>query len=104
MNHFNQNASNIAPQFHTSEANNTSEQNTQNAPQEELTPTQRQMQKLMEKIEKLKEKEAKERQKAQEKQEKEVLAMLKKAGIFKHTPKQIEKSLPQIMQILNSQQ
>lgn len=111
MNQFNQNAFNSslnntaenAPQSHQIDASAPSAPNTIPEEKEALTPTQRKMQKLMEQMEKLKEQEAAERQKAAEKQEKEVLKLLKKSGFFKYNTKQIEKALPQILQLLDSQ-
>lgn len=110
MNQFNQNTFNNSlnntaentPQSHQSDASTTSAPNTIPEEKEALTPTQRKMQKLMEQMEKLKEQEAAERQKAAEKQEKEVLKLLKKSGIFKYNTKQIEKALPQMLQLLES--
>lgn len=52
---------------------------------EELTTTELQIIKAMEKLEKLKEKAAKEKKKAEEKHEKEILALLKKSGLLKYS-------------------
>ncbi len=75
--------------------------NATNAQNEELTPTELQILKAMEKLEKLKEKAAKEKKKAEEKHEKEILTLLKKAGLLKHSKEEWQAKIEEVKMVFD---
>lgn len=97
MSDFNQNPATPAQEI---QANPQAESTTlDDAATGELTTTELQIQKTLEKLERLKEKAAKEKKQAAEKHEKEILAVLKKSGLLTHSKEEWQAKIGEVKMI-----